>query len=415
MTDFVYPSMRMDNKEKLHMVKVKDVASQIRGVTFAKSDVLKHAEKGYVPVLRAGNIEDATASVSWSDIVYIPTEKVRQVQFLRNNDVIIAASSGSLAAIGKCAQFESNDALCEDVSFGAFLKVLRLNAIDVDPQYFAHYFRTKEYRAIISHLASGANINNLRNQDIDNLEFYLPPLEEQRRIVEILDRADAIRAKRRQLLADYDELPRSLFLDMFGDMKADKQVLDVIEKIRTGPFGSDLHHDEFVGSGIAVLGLDNVVSNEFRWVQRRYITPEKYEKLKRYTVQPGAVLVSIMGTAGRCVVVPDNIPTAINTKHICAITVNREILEPVFLRAVFLWHQQARIHLLHSVKGSIMDGLNMGIIKKMPVITPPLSLQREFARRVEAIAAARAKVERALALDDELFASLQSRAFRGAL
>ena len=291
------------------------------------------------------------------------------------------------------------------------------NKYEVSRTYLGAYLRSERaidyYKAKLQ--GSTARRRSLPNSTFLALPIYLPPLDEQRRIVAILDRADAIRVKRRHMLADFDELPRSLFLKMFGDMTATKHVENVIEKMRTGPFGSDLHHDEFVDDGISVLGLDNVVGNKFQWGQRRYITSEKYEKLKRYTVYPGDVLVSIMGTAGRCVVVPDDIPTAINTKHICAISVDREVLEPLFLRAVFLWHRQARMHLLKSVKGSIMDGLNMGIIKKMPVITPPLPLQREFARRVEAIAAARAKVERALALDDELFASLQSRAFRGEL
>ncbi|PWG58931.1 restriction endonuclease subunit S [Bifidobacterium catulorum] len=281
--------------------------------------------------------------------------------------------------------------------------------------FLGYYLSQPRMVAFAASRTSGANLPRISPKTLLQIPVPLPPLVEQCRIVSILDRADAIRTKRRQVLAAYDALPRSLFAEMFGGLKAEKRVSDVVERMRTGPFGSDLHHDEFVDSGISVLGLDNVVGNTFRWVQRRYITPEKYESLKRYTVYPGDVLVSIMGTAGRCVVVPDDIPTAINTKHICAITVNRDVLNPVFLRAVFLWHREARIHLLRSVKGSIMDGLNMGIIKKMPVILPPLALQREFAERVAAIEASRRKVERALALDDELFASLQSRAFRGEL
>ena len=126
-------------------------------------------------------------------------------------------------------------------------------------------------------------------------------------------------------------------------------------------------------------------------------------------------LISIMGTTGRCVVVPDDIPVAINTKHICAITPETSRLHPTFLRAAFLWHADSLAHLRRQTKGSIMDGLNMGIIKAMPIPVPPLADQQQFALRAEQVVASRSGVTRAATSDDELFASLQSRAFRGEL
>jgi len=287
---------------------------------------------------------------------------------------------------------------------------------DLDSRYALHFLRQDRVLAAGElRMTGSAGQRRVPKSFLQSLMVPLPPLDEQRRIAAILDKADEIRTKRREALAHLDTLPRSVFDSMFGAIAAEETVASLATNIRTGPFGSQLLHSEFVDRGVAVLGLDNVVGNEFRWAERRFITPTKYEQLKRYTVQPGDVLISIMGTTGRCVVVPDDIPLAINTKHICAITVDSNRVLPSFLRAAFLWHRDSRAHLLRQTKGSIMDGLNMGIIKAMPVPVPALDLQREFTAKVAATNNQRSAVERALAADDELFACLQSRAFRGEL
>lgn len=185
--------------------------------------------------------------------------------------------------------------------------------------------------------------------------------------------------------------------------------------MRTGPFGSQLLVEEFVTEGVAVLGIDNAVNNEFSWDVRRYITLDKYSELKRYTVNPGDVLITIMGTCGRCAVVPDDIPLAINTKHLCCITLNKEKCLPEFLHAYFLRHPAAKKYLMQKEKGAIMSGLNMGLIKDMPVVLPPLEVQQKLSEKLALIEKLK-KLHRAhLEQLDSLFASLQHRAFRGEL
>lgn len=286
-----------------------------------------------------------------------------------------------------------------------------------DPNYLRHFLLSDRFHSQFMNTVAGVggSLVRARPAHVKTIQLPLPPLPEQRRIAAILDRADALRAKRRQVLTHLDSLTQSIFYDMFAEVAATSTVEAEASLIRTGPFGSQLLHSEFVDEGVAVLGLDNVVGNEFRWVERRFITAAKYEQLKRYRVHPGDVLISIMGTTGRCVVVPNDIPTAINTKHICAITPTASRLHPEFLRAAFLWHPDSLTHLRRQTKGSIMAGLNMGIIKSMPIPVPPLSKQQEFAERVEKLSGTREAVKQGALVDDKLFASLQSRAFSGEL
>lgn len=340
----------------------------------------------------------------------LATEDVSNYKIVRRNDI---AFNPYLLWAGAVAQ----NTIVDEGIISPLYPTFRVRE-GHDPRFVARLLLTPQLINEYDGIAFGSVPRRRRSSVGDFLGLRLdrvPPLREQQRIAAILDRADAIRAKRRQTLDQLDALPQSVFHSMFGNEGAAATVVDVATRVRTGPFGSQLLHGEFVDEGVAVLGLDNVVGNEFRWAERRYITPAKYEQLKRYTVSPGDVLISIMGTTGRCVVVPAGIPTAINTKHICAITVDSGRINPEFLRATFLWHPESRGHLRRQTKGSIMDGLNMGIIKAMPIPLPALARQEEFADRLRAIDQRHTATRSALAADDELFASLQARAFRGEL
>jgi type I restriction enzyme S subunit len=277
--------------------------------------------------------------------------------------------------------------------------------------------------ALANSRATGANLPRLSPTALEQLRIPLLPLAEQRRIAEILDKADALRVKRRAALAQLDTLTQSIFLDMFGDPAGcDWRVTtisgiasDADSAVRTGPFGSQLLHSEFTGDGIAVLGIDNAVENEFRWAQRRFISEAKYRQLSRYTVHPGDVLITIMGTCGRCAIVPDDIPKAINTKHLCCITLDRTKCLPSFLHAYFLRHPIARSYLAQTAKGAIMEGLNMGIIKEMPIPLPPIELQVKFSERLKQVSDLKAGMRRSGADLDTLFAGIQQRAYQGEL
>lgn len=274
----------------------------------------------------------------------------------------------------------------------------------------------------LTQMNKAAAVPGLNRDDAYRLKLLLPPIQEQRRIAGILDLVDALHVKRREAIAQLDELTQSIFLDMFGAESLywpRATVGDLVDReaggIRTGPFGSQLLHSEFVDRGIAVLGIDNAVQNQFAWSERRYIAPEKYAQLRRYTVRPGDVLITIMGTCGRAAVVPIDVPLAINTKHLCCISIDKSRCLPEYLHAYFLQHPAARDYLVRTAKGAIISGLNMGIIKAMPIVVPPIPVQRDFVMHLRATESVRGAHRGQLNEYDALFSSLQQRAFSGQL
>ena len=392
-----------------------DIAILIRN---GKS-VRQSADAGGLPITRIETIADGT--INPVKVGFAGLAESDCADWLLQDGDILISHINSTKHLGKCAIYDGRPPA---LVHGMNLLVLRVDQAVATPRYVYRMLSSPSFRRQLPRITKDSvNQSSFNISNFKKLELPLPPLAEQKRIAGILDAADALRAKRRESLVQLDTLLQSTFLDMFGDPVGNGWEIVAVEDvgrgekgaIRTGPFGSQLLHSEFVDEGILVLGIDNVVANEFREGDLRFITPQKYEQLRRYTVRPGDVLITIMGTCGRCAVVPDDIGKAINTKHLCCITLDREKCLPEFVHAYFLEHPIARRYLERSAKGAIMSGLNMGIIKALPIPVPPLDLQQHFAAIVESVEQQKARQSAHLDELDNLFASLQSRAFRGDL
>ena len=395
-----------------------DHANLIRGITFKPVDKCDPSDEGAVVCMRTKNVQVALDA---SDLIAVPSSLVKNPEKMLSAGDILVSSANSWNLVGKCCQVPK---LQYPSTAGGFISILRPKTKKLKSSYLYRWFSSNVVqRKLRSFANQTTNISNLDHKRTLELQIPLPSPPEQKRIARILDAADALRAKRCEALAQLDTLLQSTFLDMFGDPVKSGWTMATVEAvagrqdgaIRTGPFGSQLLHSEFVDKGIRVLGIDNAVANEFREGEPRFITTQKYEQLRRYTVRPRDVLITIMGTCGRCAVVPNGISTAINTKHLCCITLDQRKCLPEFMHAYFLEHPIARRYLERNAKGAIMSGLNMRIIKALPIPAAPLDLQHRFAAIVQSVEQQKACQRAHLAELDTLFASLQSRAFRGDL
>jgi len=290
-----------------------------------------------------------------------------------------------------------------------------------DSGFLYHYFVSNFFQEQKDRLSIGATQKAINNNKFKKILIPELSLENQKRIVKILDKADALRKKRKQAIDRLDDYLKSVFLDMLSNKKKSPTVKlaslakDVRGSMRTGPFGSDLKHSEFVSKGIAVLGIDNAVKNKFEWAERRFITNKKYQKLKRYTVFPRDIIITIMGTTGRSAVIPDDIPLAINTKHLATITLDEKKANPYFV--AYSIHSDIRIRrqILTKNKGAIMSGLNLGIIKNLELYKHPIEFQNKFEIIHKEIEVTKQKM---LNQSEELetqFQALMQKAFNGEL
>lgn len=224
-------------------------------------------EGNRVKVLRSTNFTNG-GYLDLSDVVTrdISEKKIQQKK-LFPGDIIIEKSGGSPnQPVGRVVYFNVPEG---DYLYSNFTSVIRPKS-GVYPRFlFWFLFSNHLNKQTLNYQNKTTGIINLQLQRyVEETKLPLPPLPEQRRIAALLDRADALRQKDRQLLAHYDKLAQSLFMDLFGDGNTESKVWqettinelsDGKGSMRTGPFGSDLLHSEFVGEGVFVLGIDNVV------------------------------------------------------------------------------------------------------------------------------------------------------------
>lgn len=162
------------------MARLGDLIEQIRGISYKPEDLCDSLNEDGIPLLRANNIQDG--KLNFEDIIYIDKKKIKSNQHLKSGDILVCTSSGSKELVGKAA-FVENDL---SMTFGAFCKVIRSKICY--PKYIGHFFNSPYYRKKISASSAGANINNIRNAHIDELDIRLPSTDEQKQISTMLDK-----------------------------------------------------------------------------------------------------------------------------------------------------------------------------------------------------------------------------------
>lgn len=201
------------------MAKLGNLIEQIRGVSYKPEDLYDNLNEKSITLLRANNIQDG--QLNFEDVVYVDRKRVHRNQLLKAGDILICTSSGSKELVGKAA-YVSVDL---PITFGAFCKVIRPQKIY--PKYVGHFFNSSAYRQKISNSSAGANINNIRNEHIDELEIPIPNIQYQLAIVTILDKLDVLISLRKQQIAKLDELVKAQFVEMFGDEQKNDNGWDI--------------------------------------------------------------------------------------------------------------------------------------------------------------------------------------------
>ncbi|MFI5258780.1 MAG: restriction endonuclease subunit S [Candidatus Limnocylindrales bacterium] len=261
----------------------------------------------------------------------------------------------------------------------------------------------------------GAIMAGFNSGLLKELRIPLPPLPEQRRISEMLDRADALRAKRLSALAKLDALTQSIFLDMFGDPATNPR------QWQTGTLGDVA---TFIGGGTPSRSRPEFFDGSICWATSKdmkchyledteeHITPEAISQSATKLVPAETILVVVKSK-----ILAHSLPVAIARVPTCfgqdlkGIRVS-DRCRPLFVTSSLRYGKQ---WLLGRARGINTEGLTLDHLRSFPLVLPPISLQDDFASRVASVERVEANQNRSMAELNSLFASLQYRASRGDL
>jgi len=379
----------------------------VRGVSYKRGEARQEEAPGYVPLLRAGNIQDG---LIFEDMKFVPEERVSENQLLQKGDVLVAMSSGSKKVVGKAGQLREE----WRGTFGAFCSILRPRPV-VAPGFFGYFFNTREYRDYIYGASAGVNINNLKKTHFEDIEFPLPPLPEQKRIVAKLDEIMAEIKVAREHLKKAKELLRKFRQSVLNAAVTGKlteewrrahgfentcddlnhksidphpkswQVLqgsDLFEFITSGSRGWAKYYSDSGPLFIRMGNLDHfTVDLDFSRLQ--HVEPSNSAERARTSVLHNDILVSITADVGMIGIVPEGIGEAYVNQHVAIARLdNSQPAIPEFIAWFLTAPKGGQKQFLDLQRGATKVGLGLQDIRAVEIPLPPMNEQAEIVLRL---------------------------------
>lgn len=309
--------------------------------------------------------------------------------------------------------------ICEMAVEGAInqdIKALIPRNTQIHQPYLAHILRA-HHQQLLDRVSTAAHgTKKLDARVLAGLEIPLPSLEEQRRIAAILDQADAIRTKRRQVLAHLDALPVSAFLSRFGDPDHATSTITLGEVARLSGGRNLVADDQTQETSFRVLKISAVTSGVFRETESKWLPPG-YVPPSAHLVRPGDLLMSRANTAelvGATALVGDASPNLALPDKVWRFEWQSPDTDPLFIQTLLsVPSMRRRISRLASGTGGSMKNVSKEKLMRMPLPEVLAVEQHTFADSIRSAHRSRDLVAHTLDEDDALFASLQARAFRG--
>lgn len=354
-----------------------EVGTFLRGKSILKSDFV---EQG-MPCIHYGQVHTKFGVSVDRHLSEIPVELYNKSIIASPGDTIIAITSEDLEGSCKSTDWLGNS----DVAVSAHAAVYKHDFV---PKFLPYYLRSRSFYVEKEKYARGFKVMEIKPSDLAKIPVPVPSKETQLCIVKELDSLNISITMLQQQVEDLDKLAQSIFYDLFGDpILNDKgwntKIISEIATVKTGPFGSMLHKEDYISGGIPLVNPIHMKGYRICPDVDFTVTNEKAKELSNYLLETGDIVLARRGDIGRCAVVNKK-----EDGYLCgtgSLFVRfSESTESKFIMYVVKAKSFTNA-LIKSAKGATMLNLNSTIVGNLRLILPPFSLQQSFASQITAI------------------------------
>ena len=263
------------------------------------------------------------------------------------------------------------------------------------------YYYLKNNVDYLQSLGTGATFKEISKKVVEKIEMPVPSITEQQQIVSELDLLSGVIEKQKAQLEELDKLAQSIFYDIFDKKDWESKKIKDIAIVKIGPFGSALHQHDYISGGTPLVNPIHMKNGKIEADSNFTISDEKKKELSSYLLKINDIVFGRRGDIGRCALV-----TQKENGFLCGtgslfvrFTIN---INPLYSLKI-LSSSSVKQYLLGNARGATMLNLNSTVIEGISIPLPPLSLQQEFAAKIEAIEAMKVKVRQSLKEAETLF------------
>ena len=385
--------------------KLKDVAKVVTGKTPQTSNSEYYG--GDIPFVSPADLNEGILSETKT---YLTSSGADQVYRVPKNTVLVSC----IGNLGKLA------ITAKEVCFNQQINGLIFDEQKIFPKYGFYFAQT--IKPQLEKASSSTTLPIVNKSRFSDLEIKYPPLAEQRRIASILDQADELRQKRQQAIEKLDQLLQATFIDMFGDpvsnpkgWRSDKNlgdVADIVSGITKGRkiTGKSLRE-------IPYLAVSNVQDKYLNLSIIKTIEASD-DEIERYRLKQGDLLLTEGGDPdklGRGTLWNNEVDECIHQNHVFRVRLTSKEFTPNYLNWIVGSEYGKRYFLKSAKQTTGIASINMGQLKKLPLLPPPLDLQIQFDERCIKIHQIKNQLVDSYKDINHLFSSLQNQAFNGTL
>ena len=367
------------------------------------------------------SVDQDTKEIRLNNEIFVKDAPSRARQILKSDDILISTVRPNLNGVAVVPED------CDGAIGSTGFCVLRPKPKKLCNRYLFHWVRSPQFVEDMTKKATGQSYPAVSDKIVKESVIPLPiDIEEQKRIAAILDQADSLRRARRQSIEKLNSLSQSIFREMFGDPVKNERQWDVKKlktlssKISSGstPVGGK---QVYVEDGIVFLRSQNVWRIKIELDDVVYIDETTHQKMEKTSLKHGDILITKTGrintensSLGRAAMFLGENDSANINGHVYLIRPKLDVLKEFVLYIMTTPEYREYIRSV-CVGGIDKRQINKEHLEEFPIIYPPIEEQKKFLKCLASIEEQKARFCEQSELSENLFLSLQQRAFRGEL